>query len=93
MVEVAGTKVAWTLPILWNERQLRMATELFIKYRETRLQVDKQTKQRKSYTGISFMNSSGLILFRNQRYIIHSTTLRGCTSEEPDEGKSSSPVL
>jgi hypothetical protein len=37
MVEVAGAKVAWTLPLLRNERQLPNAKELLPSGRETRL--------------------------------------------------------
>nr|AAU43691.1 reverse transcriptase/maturase [uncultured archaeon GZfos26D8]QNO53172.1 hypothetical protein NDOAJMFA_00022 [Methanosarcinales archaeon ANME-1 ERB6] len=42
MVEGAGAKVAWTLPLLWNERQLPNAKELLPPGRETRLQMGKQ---------------------------------------------------
>ena len=42
MVEGAGAKVAWTLPLLWNERQLPYATELLPSGRKTRLQMGKQ---------------------------------------------------
>ena len=44
MVEGAGAKVAWTLPLLRNERKHTVATELLLSYRETRLQMDKQAQ-------------------------------------------------
>jgi hypothetical protein len=44
IVEGAGAKVAWTLPPLWNERQLPYATELLPSGRETRLQMGKQAQ-------------------------------------------------
>ncbi len=41
MVEGSGAKVAWTLPLLWNERQLPYAKELLPSGRETCLQMGK----------------------------------------------------
>ncbi len=44
MVESAGAKVARTLPILRNERQYTVATELLLSDRESCLQMDKQAQ-------------------------------------------------
>ena len=44
MVEGAGAKVAWTLPLLWNERQHTVATKLLLSDRETRFQMGKQAQ-------------------------------------------------
>ena len=44
MVEVAGAKIARTLPVIWYERQHMVATKLLLSDRETRLQMDKQAQ-------------------------------------------------
>jgi len=44
MVEDVGAKIAWTLPLLWNEWQHKNATKLLRSNRETRPQMDKQAQ-------------------------------------------------